>query len=603
MKFCPRCNATFEDSVGFCPRDGEVLRESAADIVGRVLDGKYRVESFIAQGGMGAVYKARHILLGDEVVIKTLRAEMRSNSEWLRRFQREGRAARSFRHPNAVTVYDLSKAVEDGLVYMVMEYVEGRTLERELKQRGRFTPQQALEVLEPVADVLDAAHARGVVHRDLKLENVMLGTREDGRPFVKVLDLGIAKIVETAGAPSDESTSLTVAGQILGTPHYMSPEQWGELPRDGRAEIDGRADIYALGVMCFELIAGRKPFAGRTIAEIRREHVAAPAPSLLSFAPDVPEEFARTVMRAMSKERGERQATAGELTSELRAALARTEHPATTFDNPYATRVAAPAPPHAGIADSVETPQEHSSQTPAQKTRSRVPLVAGAALGVVLLACLGVWLARSQWEARRAEANTNVDEKGAPAASTAATDAQPAEAFSYWIEAFESARDETGVRVAETQPSLKSGQNFRFHFSFPERGYLYLVARAANGNALTTFLTAQGAGALKSNLVDAGTDFAFPLTEKLYLDQHPGTEEYTVIFSRTPLLEPAFLKGKFMHRLTPEEVKQLEDFRARHAGAASAGVKDEGGLGRISVTRAGGLPDRPLVYDLRIVHR
>src|SRR5918911_195685 len=252
MKFCSTCNETYAVTLTYCPRDGEVLQESPESFVGRVIDGKYRVEGFIAQGGMGAVYRARHILLGDEVVIKTLRSEMRSNAEWLKRFQREGKAARAFRHPNAVTVYDLSSG-SDGQVYMVMEFVEGHTLDKELKARGRLTPEEAVEILEPVADVLDAAHARGVVHRDLKPENIMLGSDGRGGTVVKVLDLGIAKIVGAGDVQPANATSLTVAGQILGTPYYMSPEQWGELPRDGDPEVDGRTDVYSLGVIFYEL--------------------------------------------------------------------------------------------------------------------------------------------------------------------------------------------------------------------------------------------------------------------------------------------------------------------------------------------------------------
>src|ERR1044071_5488775 len=213
MKFCSTCNKTFAEGQSFCPDDGEVLQESPESFVGRVIDGKYRVEGFIAQGGMGAVYRARHILLGDEVVIKTLRSEMRNNSEWLKRFQREGKAARAFRHPNAVTVYDLSSG-SDGMIYMVMEYVEGHTLDAELKARGRFTPEGALEVLEPVADVLDAAHARGVVHRDLKPENIMLGADDRGHTVIKVLDLGIAKMVGAGDVHAASATSLTVAGHL-----------------------------------------------------------------------------------------------------------------------------------------------------------------------------------------------------------------------------------------------------------------------------------------------------------------------------------------------------------------------------------------------------
>ncbi|GAC1446489.1 MAG: hypothetical protein NVSMB56_05660 [Pyrinomonadaceae bacterium] len=323
MKTCPKCGGIYEDKVGFCPKDGEVLEEKTKNLVGQTLDGQYEVEAFIAQGGMGAVYRARHILLGDRVVIKTMRDEVRNNAEFLRRFQREGRAARAFRHPNSVTVYDL-RNTPDGTIYMVMEYVDGHTLDKELKERGRFTPHEALETLEPVASVLDAAHARGVVHRDLKPENVMIGTMNDGQRLIKVLDLGIAKMMGVGDVPAAEGTSLTIAGQILGTPYYMSPEQWGEASRDGKADIDGRADVYSLGVMYYELVAGRKPLGGRTLAELRNEHVMARIVPLNEAVPDVPPAFANSVSRAMAKDRGDRYPTAGEFTNDLRLALGMT---------------------------------------------------------------------------------------------------------------------------------------------------------------------------------------------------------------------------------------------------------------------------------------
>src|SRR5713226_2537395 len=169
MKYCTICKAKYEDAVSFCPVDGEVLEDDPAAVVGTVLDGQYQIEAMLGKGGMGAVYQARHIMLGDRVAIKILPPERRNNAEWLRRFRREGQAARRFRHPNAVTVYDLRTA-NDGTIYLVMEYVEGHTLDSELKIRGRFTPAEAFTVLEPVMSVLNAAHSMGVVHRDLKPE-------------------------------------------------------------------------------------------------------------------------------------------------------------------------------------------------------------------------------------------------------------------------------------------------------------------------------------------------------------------------------------------------------------------------------------------------
>src|SRR5258707_15895944 len=295
MKYCSTCNQKFDDTLSFCPTDGEVLEEDPSALIGKQLDGQYLVEALLGKGGMGAVYRARHILLGDRVAIKLLPPEMRSNTEWLRRFQREGQAARRFRHPNAVTVYDL-RTSSDGTIYLVMEYVEGNTLDVELKKHGRFSPAEAVAVLDPIMGVLNAAHAMGVVHRDLKPENIMIGKPgAGGAPVIKLLDLGIAKLREVAGAEKTGSTNLTIAGQMLGTPYYMSPEQWGELPDDGNSEIDGRADIYSLGVVFYELIAGQKPFCGLTLSELRRDHVSVKPAPLSEVVANVPPAFSDAI--------------------------------------------------------------------------------------------------------------------------------------------------------------------------------------------------------------------------------------------------------------------------------------------------------------------
>src|ERR1043166_6348796 len=295
MKYCSVCNEKFDDSVSFCPKDGEVLEEDSGSLVGKALDGQYQIEVMLGKGGMGAVYRARHILLGDRVAIKVLPPEMRGNTEWLRRFQREGQAARRFRHPNAVTVYDL-RTSSDGTIYLVMEYVEGNTLDVELKKRGKFTPAEAVTVLTPVMSVLNAAHAMGVVHRDLKPENIMIGKPSTGgEPVVKLLDLGIAKLREVAGAEKTGSTNLTVAGQMLGTPYYMSPEQWGELPRDGNPEIDGRADIYSLGCVIYEIVSAQRPFSGMSLGGLRRQHVSQTPKPLQEVAPGVSANFSQAI--------------------------------------------------------------------------------------------------------------------------------------------------------------------------------------------------------------------------------------------------------------------------------------------------------------------
>lgn len=331
MKYCPVCKVKYDDGVSFCAVDGEVLEDDPSSIVDSVLDGQYHIEALLGKGGMGAVFRARHILLGDRVAIKVLPPEMRTNAEWLRRFRREGQAARRFRHPNAVTVYDLRTA-SDGMIYMVMEYVEGHTLDAELKARGHFTPGEAVAVLEPIMSVLNAAHAMGVVHRDLKPENIMIGKATTGNePNVKLLDLGIAKLREVAGGDAGKSTALTVAGQMLGTPYYMSPEQWGELPRDGNSEIDGRADIYSLGLVFYEMIAGRRPYSALTLLELRKEHVSTVPRHLAEVMPGVPRGFSEVIARAMAKDRSDRPATTGELATELKAALAASDNGSAHF--------------------------------------------------------------------------------------------------------------------------------------------------------------------------------------------------------------------------------------------------------------------------------
>src|ERR1044072_7041722 len=315
MKYCTACKAKYDDSVSFCSIDGEVLEADPASIVDTVRDGQYQMEALLGKGGMGAVYLARHILLGDRVAIKILPPEVRNNAEWLRRFRREGQAARRFRHANAVTVYDLRTAA-DGTIYMVMEYVEGHTLDAELKKRGRLTAAEALEILTPIMSVLDTAHSMGVVHRDLKPENIMIGKPTgNGGPVVKLLDLGIAKMREIAGVETAGTTALTMAGQVLGTPYYMSPEQWGEIPRDENMEIDGRADIYSLGLVFYAMIAGRRCYTATTLHELRRQQFSPVPKSLHEVVPSVPRGFSEALQRATAKDRSDRQPTAAVLAS------------------------------------------------------------------------------------------------------------------------------------------------------------------------------------------------------------------------------------------------------------------------------------------------
>jgi predicted ATPase/serine/threonine protein kinase len=316
-KLCEQCGGRFDESNAFCPDDGALLTEDPEALVGTTLDGLYSIEALLGRGGMGAVYRAVHILLRDVVAIKVLPRAISGDVSALRRFRQEGYAARRFRHPSAVTVYDLRMA-EDGTAFLVLEYVDGETLRTSMR-RTSFAPAEAVHVLGHVASCLDAAHTAGVIHRDVKPENIMIRTSADGGVPVKLLDLGIAKLSSSDSFIT--GSNLTSPGAALGTPRYMSPEQWGEAQRDGIDEVDGRADVYGLAVVAYEMIAGDPPFAGTSWTELRRQHTREVARPLHERVPGLPEAFGNAVARAMAKDRDDRFATAGGFVDALRRAL------------------------------------------------------------------------------------------------------------------------------------------------------------------------------------------------------------------------------------------------------------------------------------------
>ena len=667
MKYCLTCNEKFDDSISFCPKDGEVLEEDPTSVVGTVLDGQYQIESILGKGGMGAVYRARHILLGDRVAIKLLPPEMRSNTEWLRRFQREGQAARRFRHPNAVTVYDL-RTSSDGTIYLVMEYVEGHTLDAELKKRGRFSPADALAVLDPVMSVLNAAHAMGVVHRDLKPENIMIGKPSTGgQPVVKLLDLGIAKLREVAGAEKTGTTALTMAGQMLGTPYYMSPEQWGELPDDGNSEIDGRADIYSLGIVFYELVAGRRPFGGLTLLELRREHVSVVPKSLRELDSSVPDGFSNAIARAIAKDRSARQGTADELEQDLRSALAAAgiapsssvlstsgAQPAAATSETgsgdrrpiTAAERTAPTIVSEGALTADESGEEIQSQAgtmptvvagqkpeaepsfagtpqptmavynqsaavlpqPSVPARRRSPLPF-VAIGIVVLLLLVGAGGYAVIHFMSANANTN-SAKTDPSKSAPATD--PAmgghEVGRYWLEV-DTPNKTYAVRAGDSV-AMQSGQSFRFHFSPSESGYLYIIG-PGNKNVPTTFLTTTpGAGSgLSTNEVKSGLDFTFPGSSDgkdhwITLDKNPGTDEFTIIFATTPLTAPDFLSQQAGHELTSGEQNQLSHMREQFkANLLGTEVIKTGAAPFVSVKVPQNADGSPVIFMVRVEHK
>src|SRR6478672_10876566 len=219
MKKCPKCGVEYADATTLCPADGVALETSNDDLIGKTLAGKYRIDERLSGGGMGTVYRGTHVLMGKTVAIKVLRPSLASDEKIVARFSREARAASKILHPHALSVTDFGED-ENGL-FLVMEYLDGSTLKDIIRRDGPMPLDRIVPILRQIGGALDAAHAEGVVHRDLKSDNIMLLSNY-GTDYAKVLDFGIAKIKEPEGT---YDPGLTAPDLVIGTPQYMSPEQ------------------------------------------------------------------------------------------------------------------------------------------------------------------------------------------------------------------------------------------------------------------------------------------------------------------------------------------------------------------------------------------
>jgi serine/threonine protein kinase len=293
----PGRDAPAEEQGGSSLRSASTIPSSAAGAVeevawsGRILAGRYELGAVLGRGGMGVVYEARHIALGRSVALKVLRRDLARSSEAVARFHREARAAASIRSPHVVEVFDFG-FTEEGDAYIAMERLHGVDLRRLVQTEGPLDPARAVAIARQIARGLASAHAQGIVHRDLKSENVIVSDR-DAVAVVKILDFGISKIAEfdEGGSP------LTSEGVVMGTPHYMAPE----LLR-GADLADARADLYALGCVLYELLTGTLPFSGRTAMEVAYKHVHEPVEPPSARRPDLGSTFDSLARAALEKD-------------------------------------------------------------------------------------------------------------------------------------------------------------------------------------------------------------------------------------------------------------------------------------------------------------
>jgi serine/threonine protein kinase len=297
-RLCPQCGQGCDEAHKFCPLCGFPISQATAGsaavedpFINRTLPGGYVILDLVGIGGMGRVYRAEQRTLGRTVAVKVIHPHLLGDESAAARFIAEARAASRLNHPHSVGVIDFGKT-EDGHLYLVMEFLRGRDLASVAYEEGPLPIRRIVSILRQALEALAEAHHYGIIHRDLKPENIVLEPLRSGGDFVKVVDFGLAKIVE-----GPRLTAITSPGVICGTPDYMSPEQ-------GRGGVvDPRSDLYAVGVILFQMLTGRLPFEADTATQVVLMHLSIPAPDPRQVAPErnVPDELAKVVAKALAK--------------------------------------------------------------------------------------------------------------------------------------------------------------------------------------------------------------------------------------------------------------------------------------------------------------
>ncbi len=362
--------------------DSQPPKRDVTATMGQLIDGRYQISAFIGDGGMGSVYRAEHVTIRKPVAVKLLHREYASQPGFGDRFEREALAAGRLDHPNCVEVSDFGK-LPDGTLYLVMELVEGRPLSELLRSHGRLPVPRALHIARHVLRALGHAHTSGIIHRDVKPDNIVLVDQDGDRDFVKLLDFGIAKLVGEAAAEVEDS-QLTQVGTTVGTPKYMPPEQaFGK-------NVDHRADLYALSVVLYMMLTGRPPFDADEVIDILMQHASKPPPRFAEVVPDcdIPPEVEELVMCGLAKKREQRYSDADAYLTALEAALeAYHERPKTSSKGTAASPapIAEPATPLPGALVPPTRTAQHTGVNPASVIALPVP-------------SFGFWRSRPRWQ-------------------------------------------------------------------------------------------------------------------------------------------------------------------------------------------------------------
>lgn len=386
LKVCPQCGTEYPANARFCEIDGTALRSAAggSDLVGSIVADRYHIMKKLGEGGMGQVYLAEHVKMGRKSALKVMHPGMKADVDAISRFNREAANASRIAHPNVAAVYDFGET-PDGIIYLAMEFVDGPPLTKIIEEQGALPPKRAGEIVRQVAEALAVAHDMSIVHRDLKPDNIMVAKTRDGGDLVKVVDFGIAK---AAGA---ESQKVTKTGLVVGTPEYMSPEQ---LAGD---KLDGRSDIYSLGLVAFNMLTGKLPFPSDSAQESMIMRLTDAPKPLAEMKPEVawPADVQQVMDKALSRDVTQRYQNATEFGNALYRAIDRMPETAAAEMGTQvmgaaaipATRVASAPAANGAATVAVPTPVASDvvtqSAAPAKK-KNMIPLMGGIAAVVVI---------------------------------------------------------------------------------------------------------------------------------------------------------------------------------------------------------------------------
>ena len=372
MKICDSCRATYPTEYSTCPKDGTSLRFSSELSPGTIVRGKYEIQEKIGTGGMASVYRAQHLAFNEVVAMKVVSSKLMEDEGLLKRFKTEAVVTRRLVHPNAVRVEDFD-TLEDGRPFMAMEYVNGRNLRQVLIEKKFLPAERAVSIARQSAAALAAAHKLGITHRDIKPDNILLVDNGDGTDTAKVLDFGIAKIRE-GSTDFGAGYTPTQTGLVVGTPQYLSPEQ--AMGKHG-SQIDGRADLYSVGVVLYEMLTGQLPFHSDTTIGLLMHHIhTVPTPAhYLKPELNIPPAISLVLMKALEKDPSKRFQTADEMVTALSAPQnwAATAATSGSFEGPVVASAAAPAP----------TPTPEPAPAAAVKPVTQTPAVATAVAAAV----------------------------------------------------------------------------------------------------------------------------------------------------------------------------------------------------------------------------